>query len=497
MILRNFRRFISFFLVFTFFITFLSGCIAKEKPQKTGQTERVKLVYYKLFDEEDVMAPLIKKYVVKHPNVSIEYRKFTNPEEYENLIINELAEGEGPDIFSAPNYWFLRHNRKISPLPPDKVSVKKFEDTFVTVAANDLVLRDRSDGQLKVYGIPLAVDTLALYYNKAAFDDRLPSKGHPSETWEGIKDDVFQLNKKDNSFERFEVAGIAMGRFDNISRAVEILYLLMLQNNVKLYNENISQAVFADQSNVSVSGARLNPAVDALRLYTSFALPANKNYSWNAYLADSKSSVKELETFARGKVAMIFGYSYLYQQIQDEIKDLRAKGVATIDSKDVKIAPVPQMMDPKTSTEKRVSYAQYFAETVSRTSQHPDIAWDFLSFISTKENLQYYHEKTNRPTSRRDLIEEQQKDPIYGVFAQQIGYSESFPVYDSTLYQQVFGKAIDAALATVSLLDALRTAEAEINDVLPAQGLLAPEPETKGSAAPSPTQKTQQNNNNG
>jgi ABC-type glycerol-3-phosphate transport system substrate-binding protein len=221
----------------------------------------------------------------------------------------------------------------------------------------------------------------------------------------------------------------------------------------------------------------LNPATEALTLYTSFALPSNKNYSWNVYISDANSATKEMDTFARGKVAMIFGYSYLYEQILAQIKDLKAKGVQTMDEKNIGIAAVPQVMDPETSTDKRVAYANYYAETVSRTSENTDIAWDFLMFISSKENIQHYGEKTHKPTSRRDMISDQMRDPIYGVFAEQIGYAESFPIYDAARYAEIFSQAIDSVLSTIQKpKDAIRNAEESINLILPDEGLIPAAP---------------------
>lgn len=483
-------------------MSLLSGCIAKEQPKKVEKAQNVTLVYYKLFDDEDVMKPIIQQYRASHPNVEIIYKKFTDPVEYENLIINELAEGEGPDIFSMPNSWFLRNTRKVSPMPTTMMAPADFEQNFVTVAKDDLILRDPADSQDKIFGIPFSVDTLALYFNKSQYNDKIPSQGRPAATWEGLKEDVYKLTKKDNSFERFEVAGVAMGRSDNVARAIDILYMLMLQYNVDFYNANYSQAQFTKQKAVNTSGIGLNPSAEALKLYTSFALPTNKNYSWNAYLSDSKSAVKEMDTFARGKVSMVFGYSYLYDQIAAQIKDLKDKGVNTIDTKDIGISVVPQVNDPKTSTEKRVAFANYYAETVSRTSKNPDAAWDFLLFASSKENLQYYNEKTHRPTSRRDMIEDQMKDPIYGVFAEQIGFAESLQVYDAARYQLIFSQAIDSVLATVAPTEAMRTAEDQINTLLPKDGLVPPAPkeesaeaklqDAKKEAATSKTTKTTQ-----
>lgn len=472
----NTHRKISIFILVAISATFFSGCFQKEAPVKTTATGPVELVYYKMFDDEDVMRPLIQQYQASNPGVQITYRKFENLEEYEDLIINELAEGEGPDIFSVPNSWFLPNTKKLTPAPSDLVPTDAFEATFVSVAADDLILRDPSDGIEKVYGIPLMVDTLALYYNQEAYEDKVPSRGRPASTWAELQEDVFKLTKKDQSFERFEVAGIAMGRSDNIARATDILLMLMVQHDIDFYNDNISKAEFSKQRTTLDGGESINPAEAALELYTSFALPSNKNYSWNQYISDPKSATKELESFAKGKVVMVFGYSYLYQQIEDKIKELESKGINTIELSNVKIAQVPQVLDPATSTEKRDAYASYFAETVGRTSEHPREAWDFLLFLSTVENMQYYNEKTHRPTSRRDMIEDQMQDPVYGVYAEQIGYAESLPIYDYQKYSEAFGGAIDSVLSTISVKDAIRTAETEINAILPAGGLVVPPP---------------------
>lgn len=465
-------RVVSLMLLGIFTVVLMSGCIPKPKSDQPKASDKVELVYYKLFDDEDVMQPLIAQYQTKHPNVTIRYRKFTDPKEYENLVVNELAEGKGPDLFSAPNYWFLRHYAKLSPLPANKLSAQQFDQTFVNVASKDLTLLDPTDGQRKVFGLPLTVDTLALYYNKSVFEDVLASRGRPAATWEELKDDVFKLSKKDNSFERFQLAGIAMGRSDNIARAVDILYMLMLQYKAKFYNDNVSQAIFAHQQVITPTALNVNPAAEALKLYVSFAQAINKNYSWNGYLANSDSPLKEMETFARGKVAMIFGYSYLYDQIKAEIKDLKDKGVSTMNTDDIRISVVPQVNNPALSLSKRDAFANYYAETVARTSKHPDIAWDFLLFLSSKDNLAIYNQKTHRPTSRRDMLEEQKRDPIYGVFAEQTGFADSLPIFDFDRYRDVFGKAIDSVLGATQPQEAVNTIEDGVNALLPQKGMM-------------------------
>lgn len=249
----------------------------------------------------------------------------------------------------------------------------------------------------------------------------------------------------------------------------------MLQYKIQFYNDKLNQAQFTKQNAISSSGAGYNPANEALKLYTSFGLASQKNYSWNEYIADSNSDVKEMEAFARGKVATIFGYSYLYDQIKVEIEDLKRQSVQTINPDVIRISAVPQVNNPETSTEKRDAYANYFVETVGRNTENHEAAWDFLLFITSKDNLAYYNQKTHRPTSRRDLIEEQKKDAIYGVYAEQVGYAESLDIYDWNAYARIFGKAItDVINVTASVKDALTKAEGQLNEILPEAGILPP-----------------------
>ncbi|MGL5830770.1 MAG: ABC transporter substrate-binding protein [Candidatus Altimarinota bacterium] len=468
----NLKKKLALIICLLISVSLFSGCLKKPEAGPAPDNTRVELVYYKLFDGEDVIKPLIQQFQATNPNIVITYRKFDNEQDYYRTILNELAEGEGPDIFSVPNYWLQTNVKKLTPMPNDYYSPATFEETFVSVAAKDALLVDPADGVRKVYGLPMTVDSLALYYNKDLFEDRVPQRGRPGATWEEFKDDVFKLTKADNSFERFEVAGTAMGRSDNIARSLDILYTLMLQYKVKFYNDAYTQADFSKQQAADSTGASINPASKALELYTSFGLASQKNYSWNEFMADTKSPTKEIEAFARGKVATVFGYSYVYEQLQEQVDQLKKSGETAIDTSVIRVAPVPQVNDPSTSTVKRDAYANYFVETVSRNSANAEAAWRFLVFMSSKENQQYYNQKTHRPTSRRDLIEDQLKDPIYGVYAEQSGYAESLLVYDWDLFKEAFNQAVTDVLNTINPREAMRSAETKINAVLPTGGFI-------------------------
>ncbi len=466
-----FKKSFVYLLVMTIVVGFaFGGCRQKGAKEKKEDFTGVELTYYKMWDDSEILEPIINEYQATHPGLQIHYRKFSNFNEYQRTILNEMAEGEGPDIFSMQNTWFASNYKKISPMPEDFGTPDDFLSLFVDVAFQDLVRTDQN-GQLGVMALPMTVDTLALYYNKDHFEDRIPTRGKPADTWEGIKEDVILLNKEDDDFE-IEVSGIAMGRGDNISRGVDVLYLLMLQYGTEFYNDNISEAIFAGQQ--SSLGSSNYPGLDALELFSSFADANQKHYSWNEYFVDDDSDEKEIEAFARGKVSMIFGFAYTHDEIVNQISLLRGRGEKAIDESDIRIVQVPQLIDPDVSSDKRVTYSTYFAETVSRNSKYPRVAWDFLLELTKKKNLEYYFDKTKKPTSRRDMIEDQKKDPTYGIFASQIGYAESFPIVDYYTYKNLFTKVINQANLYGSDQSGLLEAQNMITEMLPLEGFIVP-----------------------
>ena len=159
-------------------LTMLSGACGSSKP-----AARVTLVYWKLFDSQDNLQPVFQAFQKNHPNITIQYvEKDVNT--YEQDLINALAAGTGPDIYSINNAWLPKYKDKIAPATSTLWSFKDYKDAFADVAVKDFTLNNQ------VYGVPLALDSLALYYNK----DILGTNGiaTPPKTW----DELCQMCKK-------------------------------------------------------------------------------------------------------------------------------------------------------------------------------------------------------------------------------------------------------------------------------------------------------------
>lgn len=391
-----------------------AGC---SSPQVTPETlNPITLNYWRVWDGPDDFDDIIAAYKVIQPNVTINYRKLSY-DEYEAALLDAWAEDRGPDIFSIQNTWVRKYQTKIAPLPETlsivrpalKGTLKKqvvgetqkvrsmtpteLKNAFVDTVAQDVIIS--TQGKEKIYGLPLFIDTLAMYYNK----DLLNNAGIPqlSGYWnKEFQQQVKQLTKQDNRGELIQ-SGVALGGSKNIERSSDIISALMMQNGAVMMDGdsvtfNQIPAVFRDRG--------YNPGMEAIRFYTDFANPAKEVYSWNSNLDNS------LQYFIDGKLAIFFGYAYHMPTIRAQAPRLNFG-----------IAKFPQIE----GSNGEANTANYWVETVAAKSKYQNEAWDFIQFMTTKpEQAKKYLDKVNKPTALRSLLNEQLSNESLKVFASQV-----------------------------------------------------------------------------
>lgn len=420
----------------------LIGC----KPQDSKP--QVNIVYYKLYESNQNFTNLLNAYQKQNPHINIIYKNFLDPETYYSTIVNEIAEGRGPDILSVHNTWIAPNHAKLTPAPLTLVNPTDYENVFINQAFQDNVLTI-NDQQL-VYGIPLHSDNLALYYNKAHFEQTVPETGKPAQTWKDLQNQSNKLTITQNS--QVQKSGIALGEGQSILRSPDIFYNLLLQTESSLYNKQLTQANLSKQTNIN----------DTLEFITSFSNSTADNYSWNSNLATTE---KELGAFLKGDTSMIFGYSYLYQELLALQKTYERKGIETIDISDIKITTSPQI-----NPESPVVYSNYYTETVSRNSNAPQEAWALIGYLSSKNNLESYYQNNFKVTSRRDMISSQSTNRIYKPFIDQIGITQSFPITNQAQQKEIIKTLIDEFPENSS--GSLKTADQSINQLIQGRALI-------------------------
>ena len=388
------------------------GCKVQDRAT-TAAIEPITLTYWRVYDGVDAFDEIITNYQLLHPFIRIDYRKLRY-EEYENELLNALAEDRGPDMFSIHNTWIRKYQSKITPMPetttiaymvstgtikkevlPElrtirSLTLKEVRDNFVDVVGRDVILDDS-----KVYGLPLSVDTLAMFYNKDLLNNAGVSEAPKYWNREFLQT-IKKLTKQDAKKGLIQ-SGIAMGGSENIERYSDILATLMMQNGATMINDNNQVTFQAIPEFAKDTG--YNPGLEALRFYTDFANPTKESYTWNNDMDNS------LNMFINGNLALMFGYSYHIPLIKAGAPKLNFS-----------VAKFPQIEGtPPTN----INFANYWVETVSKKSKHSDEAWDFIQFITKAEQAKTYLEKTQKPTALRVLIAEQRNDDEIGVFVDQ------------------------------------------------------------------------------
>lgn len=377
-----------------------------------------------LYDEPEVFTEAIKGFQdTSKCSIKITYKKMP-AENYEQELINAFASDRGPDIWMIHNTWLPKHKDKIAELPQQtaKFSLADFRKKFVDVVESDFV----DNG--KIYGLPLYLDTLALYYNKNYFNSAGIS--NPPETWDELIADLDKLTKR-NQWGGIDRAGIALGTAENVNRATDILSLIMLQNGTKMTSDD--KKTTAIDEGIILNNETYYPGKDALRFYTEFSSPSKRTYTWNRQMPYS------IDAFADGKSAMMLNYAYHIPTIASKNSYLNYG-----------ISKMPQIKGRGFD----VNYANYWAYTVSKKSKSPEAAWNFLLYLTGESVNKEYLKKTNQPTAQRNLVDWQKNDNLnLAVFAEQSLTAKSWYEIDSTKIEKILSDAIESIVLGGSTLD--------------------------------------------
>lgn len=391
------------FIVVVIVLGLVFFLISSFGSKKTNQN--VTLTYWGLWEDNKTMQPIIDDFQRQNPNIKVNYVK-EDIKQYRETLDTRTNNGNGPDIFLFHNSWFPMISTLLIPFPSDVISKQEFAQDFYPVSQTDLIKSGA------IYGVPAEMDTLAMYVNRDIFDNA--GKTAPT-NWNDFIDDARALTVKDENG-KIKTAGAAMGTFDNVSNAPDILSLLFLQNSV-------------DFNNLASSSDRVD---GALNFYTSFANDANN--VWDATLDPS------ILAFSKGNLAMFFGYSWDFFTIKAYNPNLNFQ-----------IFPVPQLADQS------VNIASYWASGVSAKSVHQKEALQFVKFLAQKSTQQslYLEESKERafgqPYARVDLAESLKDNPLVYPFVLQAKTAGSSyfvdNTYDNGLNQQLntyLGNAVNS-----------------------------------------------------
>ncbi len=389
--------------------------------------EEVTLTYWGLFESEAIVNTVITDFERQHPKIKINYQK-QDVKDYRERLQTRIQNGTGPDIFRYHNTWLPMLSSILVPLPNEVIQKEEFQKNYYPVIRNDVVKNGA------IYGIPLEIDVLALFINTDIFKS---SGMEVPKTWEEINNVSRKLTVKDESG-KIKTAGLAMGVYDNVTHAPDIISLLFVQNGVDFKN------IQSTAKNASV----------ALTFYTSFA--KDEANVWDSTLDPS------ILAFAKGNLAMYFGYSWDIFTIKSINSNLAFQ-----------VYPVPHLPG------RNLTIASYWVEGVSAKSKHQKAALEFLQFLTKKETVQKLFSDQSKtrlfgePYARIDLADSLKENAYIYPFVRQAPEAVSSyfvsDTYDNGLNTKAngyLGNAVRSILINTSSDTAVETLAQGIAQIL-------------------------------
>lgn len=353
-------------------------------------------------DDPLIWQSLIRDFQKLYPYITVTYTR-ENDAGYDQLLLNQLAEGRAPDIFILHNTFLTKYTYKVSGVPG--YTAQSFQNTFVDGLADDLIL---SNGF--ILGLPLYLDTPALFYNKDFFN----SQGivDPPKNWQEFTDFVqrFTQTSAENTIQK---SVVGLGDFVSVENAFEIISSLMFQQGepiISRHNQILSLGKGVENS---------------ITFYTSFDDERSQNYTWNPRMGNS------LQAFAEEKTPLFIGFAA-------DIPRIRAANT----NLNFGISPFPQIKNsPKSSL-----YGRYAIPAVSAQSRNKAAAWQFINFLTSAQGAAKYSKLTNLPPARRDLINSPPSQEL-GVFSRQSLIAQSWATPDDAYTKSLFQNAIESVLS--------------------------------------------------
>lgn len=358
-----------------------------------------------------------------------------NPKTLEKDLVSAIADGIGPDILILPQDLLVKNINKFTVIPYTSYPLRTFKDQFIDAGSVYL----RSDG---VAAIPFIIDPMVMYWNKAHFINA--SIINPPTQWDEFSKDVLKLTKKDSNF-NITQSGTALGEYQNITHAKDILSMLFIQAGVPIVSKDSADEFSANLSNIGAESEK-QPASIALSFYTDFSNPTKEIYSWN------KSLRQSLDAFIFGDTSIYFGYA-------SELASMSLKNP----NLNFDVAKVPQVP----SANKKSVFAKIYGLAVLKSSKNQASAFNQIFTLTSKDSIASLTSIMSLPPVRRDVLENVPSNQYMKVFYDSALLADTFPDPDSENTEALFQGMIESVISGKNTSDlSVNIAQQQLQNII-------------------------------
>ncbi|MDP4084834.1 MAG: extracellular solute-binding protein [Bacillota bacterium] len=183
-------------VIMAFSLVALAGCSNSDNSSSSNGSKskkQVTITYWQYTFPAKVseIKNLIQKFEAENPNITVVAQDFPY-DQYNQKVAAAMHAGKGPDILNLYYGWLPQYVKQnyLQPIPKDLLTTSEIESYFVP-----MIKASKING--KYYTLPIAVRSLALFYNKDMFKKAGLDPNSPPKTWNELIQDAKKMTKRD------------------------------------------------------------------------------------------------------------------------------------------------------------------------------------------------------------------------------------------------------------------------------------------------------------
>ena len=356
----------------------------------------------------DAMTQLIEQFEAENPGIKVIQETFPY-DNYREQIAASLPSGTGPDVVQLFYGWLPTWERSgfVRPLPEEHFD-------FATLDAEFVPMAQASKLNGVYYGLPTAVRSLGLFYNK----DKLAEAGYdaPPATWDEFIEVAKALtNKRGPRFEQVGYGVAPNGQDHHLIREI-----LTRQFGTQPYSDDGSEVLYDSDAGLA-----------AFEFYTSWTteheigvpefVPGNSGY---------RDGFRTQEN-----IAMIIDGSFAIGATRDAAQF--EWGVTEIPTLDNGV---------------QANFGSFWMNGLSPNAFEDaatlEASAKFLAFVTRPEAMQLWLDVVGELPARQSLISDPAlaSDPVFGPFISSLAYATATTFVDESAQRSVIVDAVNRVL---------------------------------------------------
>lgn len=376
----------------------LAGVAISFATLAASNARAVEIEYWQyIFDTRvKAMNQLIAKFQETNPDIKVKQTTFPYAD-YQTKVAAAILAGQGPDVVQLFYGWTdnFVSGKMIRPLRAEAFPPAEIERDFFPIVS---AMKRGND----YYGLPTAVRSLALFYNKKAFKDAGLDPDNPPKTLDELVAAAEKTTKRDGSG-NIVSAGMTLdmgGQDHQWWREV-----LIRQFGGVPYTENDTKVAYNDEAGLK-----------ALTFYTD--LQKKHKVGQTGFMDEGQAA------FRAGLAAMTIDGTF------------RLGSFNTIKGFEWGVTELPANAQGV-----RSNYASYFANAITTKAEGEKLAAaeKFLKYVSSPEAMKIWMEVVGELPARRTaaLTPENVAHPIYGPFLKGLEYAHTTLFKDEAAQRQL------------------------------------------------------------